>query len=156
MKKGKLKTSNERLKYAKTYRENNKESIKKKMKKWREKNLEYKRKLDRLYYKNNKGECRKKMKEWNDKEYFGGNRLRVLERDNRCCLKCGMTQEQHIAIFGMSLHVHHIDGKGYFMKTNNKRNNDLDNLETLCIRCHSRKPKMKTMLRKSGLEDGLK
>lgn len=75
------------------------------------------------------------------REYlFGGNRQKALERDNWQCVECGMNQEQHIVIFGRSLTVDHIDGKGRNSKNPNHR---LFNLQTLCCRCH-------------GLKDGIR
>jgi len=64
----------------------------------------------------------------NDVNRFGGNKQAVLERDNWECQECGMNGEQHIVIYGMGLHVHHIDG--------DNTNHFLDNLQTLCMKCH--------------------
>ena len=64
----------------------------------------------------------------NDRLRFGGNRENVLERDNWQCQKCFLTAEQHLLLFSKNISVHHIDG--------NKQNNSLDNLITLCVRCH--------------------
>jgi len=50
---------------------------------------------------------------------YGGNYLKVLERDNFKCQNCYKM---------VSLCVHHKDG--------NKKNNDIENLITLCKRCH--------------------
>lgn len=50
----------------------------------------------------------------------------VRERDNNCCVVCGMTKEQH----GQNLHVHHIDY--------DKANNELENLATVCKYCHGK------------------
>ena len=55
------------------------------------------------------------------------------------CIHCGMSQEQHIVLFNKSLTVDHIDGSGRNSKTNN---NNLDNLQTLCLRCHGRKDRL--------------
>lgn len=67
-------------------------------------------------------------KKWRDKNYFGGLKQEVYERDNFECQECGMNNEQHIVVFGNSLVIHHID--------RNRDNNVLDNLKTLCRRCH--------------------
>lgn len=69
---------------------------------------------------------------------FGGNREIALERDNWTCQECGMNNEQHILLFGRSITVDHIDGNG---RNSNTQNNSLDNLITLCLRCHGRKDK---------------
>lgn len=63
-----------------------------------------------------------------DNYNFGGNRQAALERDSYTCQHCGATDD---------LHVHHIDGQGV---TTDKalRNNDLDNLITLCRCCHTK------------------
>jgi cytochrome c553 len=41
-----------------------------------------------------------------------------------------------MALFRRSLTIDHIDGKGYYSK---EKNNDPNNLVTLCCRCHGRK-----------------
>ena len=56
--------------------------------------------------------------------------------DNFICIKCGMNQEQHIILFGRGLTVDHIDGKG---RNSKEKNNNLNNLQTLCLRCHGKK-----------------
>jgi 5-methylcytosine-specific restriction endonuclease McrA len=68
-----------------------------------------------------------------DKSRFSGNRLVVLERDNYECQMCGMQQEQHIVLFGSSLLIHHKDGNG---RDRENPNNNINNLITLCFRCH--------------------
>ena len=87
-------------------------------KKWKENNLERSKEL---------------WAESKDRKRFGGNKQKVLERDNFQCQECGMTQEQHFILFGYGLAIHHIDGKGIYSEV---KNNDLDNLQTLCLRCH--------------------
>ena len=71
-----------------------------------------------------------------EKFRFGGLRQVALERDNWECVECGMTNEQHILIFGRGITVDHIDGKG---RDSKEPNNTLDNLQTLCLRCHGKK-----------------
>ncbi len=70
-----------------------------------------------------------------DDLHFGGKRQEVLERDNFECQDCGMSQEKHFVLFNRSLVIHHKDGKGTGFKRGYK-NNETDNLITLCIRCH--------------------
>lgn len=69
----------------------------------------------------------------NNKRHFGGKRFIVLDRDNWECQYCGMIQEQCMALFGRSLTIHHIDGNG---RDSDNPNSDLNNLVTLCFRCH--------------------
>lgn len=71
-----------------------------------------------------------------NKNRFGGNRDAVLERDNWQCQECGMTNEQHIVIFGRSITVDHIDGSGRYSKN---KNHEVNNLITLCLKCHGSK-----------------
>jgi 5-methylcytosine-specific restriction endonuclease McrA len=60
-------------------------------------------------------------------DLYSDIRTRVLVRDNWKCVKCGESKKR--------LNVHHIDRSGqpdYY----NKMNNKIDNLMTLCGRCH--------------------
>lgn len=87
--------------------------------------------------------------EKNNRTRFGGLRNKALERDNWACVKCGMTQEQQVVLFGRSLSVDHIDGEG---RNSKKPNNSLENLQTLCQRCHSSKDHYWTKeLKKKGI-----
>ncbi len=70
-----------------------------------------------------------------DKTLFGSNRQKVFERDNFECQGCGMSQEAHFVIFNTQLIIHHKDGCGW---RKDMVNNDIDNLITLCIRCHTK------------------
>lgn len=54
---------------------------------------------------------------------FSGNKYKILERDNYTCQICGNTTQ---------LVVHHKDDSGQ----SDNPNNDMDNLITLCRRCH--------------------
>jgi 5-methylcytosine-specific restriction endonuclease McrA len=101
------------------------------------------------YYKNHKAKILNRTKRWrklNKEKYikqlrnqhskimFGGNKEKVLERDNFQCQNCGLNQEQHIVIYGYGLIVHHKDGNG---KDSKNPNNDLNNLQALCRKCHT-------------------
>lgn len=61
----------------------------------------------------------------------GGKRNAVLNRDGFRCVACGMTNEEHKAVFGRPITVDH--------KDKNRKNNSMDNLQTLCLPCHGRK-----------------
>ena len=106
--------------YAKDYRKRNKDKIRVVSQKYRMNNLEKRQERERQYH---------------DKYMFSGNAQAALERDNFQCQECGITQEQHIIIFGFRLTVHHIDGAGK-NTTKEDKNNDMGNLITLCVRCH--------------------
>lgn len=61
---------------------------------------------------------------------FGGNKYKVLERDKNKCKKCGLTNKEHLGLYGASIHVHH--------KDMNRKNNSMDNLITVCVSCHAK------------------
>jgi len=69
---------------------------------------EKKKIIDRIYY---------------DLDKYGGNRIKALERDRFACVDCGVTED---------LTVHHIDKTGQSKNPNNYMNN----LVTLCRKCH--------------------
>jgi len=81
-----------------------------------------------------KEKLRKRIKQGdtqqNEKDSSEGNskeknlRKIILERDNFTCKYCGRREYT----FKRSLHMHHIDY--------NHENNDVNNLITLCSRCH--------------------
>ena len=79
---------------------------------------ECRKKAERLY-----GHKRETDLVYKDKTRFDGNRSKALERDEYTCTMCGAKKD---------LVVHHIDCSG---QTDNP-NNDVDNLTTLCRRCH--------------------
>jgi len=64
-------------------------------------------------------------KKYKDMIRYGGNREKVIERDNNTCQHCGSHKK---------LNVHHIDGSGQ----TNTPNNDMANLITLCKVCHAK------------------
>ncbi len=102
--------------------------------KYKKENKERLKKQKREWYKRNKDKLIQYRKEHNNLIRFGGMKDIVLERDNWQCVKCGMNQEQHIIVFGRSLTIDHIDGRG---RNSYIKNNSLDNLQTLCLRCHT-------------------
>ncbi len=64
-------------------------------------------------------------KKRHDREYFGGLRIKALERDNYKCQKCLKDVSNQL-----DAAVHHIN--------HNKKDNRLENLQTLCNSCHAR------------------
>jgi len=54
----------------------------------------------------------------------------IRKRDNYTCHNCGMTEEEHLIVYGTNLHVHHIDY--------DKQNCGDDNLITTCLSCNVR------------------
>lgn len=61
----------------------------------------------------------------------GKKRIAVLERDDYCCVACGMHDLEHKKKWGRPITIDH--------KDRDRRNNSLDNLQTLCLSCHGRK-----------------
>lgn len=53
----------------------------------------------------------------------------IRKRDNYIC-SCGMTEEEHLIVYGQVLHVHHIDY--------NKQNCNKKNLISVCLSCNTR------------------
>jgi len=54
----------------------------------------------------------------------------IRKRDNYECQNCGMTEEEHLIVYGQVLQVHHIDY--------DKKNCKEDNLITTCLSCNIR------------------
>lgn len=75
-------------------------------------------------------------KKWKNMERFGGVREVVLKRDEYKCVACGMTRAEHVARWKRDITVDHIDGNGRYSPS---QNNNLKNLQTLCLSCHGRK-----------------
>jgi len=100
------------------------------LKKWRKDNPE----KVKAYYEMRKVRDKDKFMvrqyhHWND-FYFGGNRIKVLERDNYSCQVCGAKKSNGIKII-----VHHKDRTGWGKKREEK-NNNMNNLISLCQPCH--------------------
>ena len=55
---------------------------------------------------------------------------KIRKRDSYTCQACGILEEEHLIINGLSLSIHHIDY--------DKKNNEEDNLISLCSQCHCR------------------
>lgn len=62
---------------------------------------------------------------------YGGLRKRVLERDGYKCLHCGMTDAEHRQKWGRPITLDH--------KDRNRKHNTMENLQTLCLKCHGKK-----------------
>lgn len=69
---------------------------------------------------------------------YGGNREIVIVRDGEKCVKCGMTRAEHRKRFKRDITIDHIDGNGS-NQPKSLKNNDLNNLQTLCYPCHHKK-----------------
>lgn len=68
---------------------------------------------------------------------FGTDRTSIIKNDSEC-EHCGMGQEEHLSIFNSSLNIHHKDGMGRkAQRLGLKPNNSPDNLQILCVRCHT-------------------
>jgi 5-methylcytosine-specific restriction endonuclease McrA len=105
---------------AKEYRKNNPEKIKA---------------YNKLRWERDKDKIKAYSDKFRDNLRFDGQSEEVFERDNWQCQECGTSQEQSIILFNRKLYIHHKDGMG---SGSNEINNDIDNLITLCPRCHGR------------------
>jgi len=77
-----------------------------------------------------------------ERVHFGNMRSVALSRDNYKCVKCGMSNEEHLEKWKRKLTVDHIDGKGRYSEV---KNNDINNLQTLCLSCHGKKDHRKKL-----------
>lgn len=135
---------------SKEYHKKNKEKIKETFKKYYKRNKERKLKYQNEYNNKNmvkirenqiryRNENPERVKEIFDKSHdrrnFNGLRIKTLERDGYTCQKCGMNEEEHFDKWECSLIVHHKDGNG---RDKENPNNTLENLKTLCKKCHGK------------------
>ena len=104
------------------YRKNNPEKVKVYNK------MRYERDIDKI---------KAYQTKFRDELRFSGQSEEVFERDGWECRECGMSQEQSIILFNRRLYIHHIDENGSGVIPE-KRNHQMDNLITLCSRCHGR------------------
>jgi 5-methylcytosine-specific restriction endonuclease McrA len=84
-----------------------------------------------MAYQINQRDSRKK-----DGFRFNGLRELVWERDSYCCVNCKMTMAEHIGRWKKRLTINHINGIG---RKSTKPDNRMENLETLCLKCHGAK-----------------
>ena len=82
----------------------------------------------------------KKDSEYRDKARFGGNREKAIQRDKEQCVDCHMTRQEHWQQYGKDITVNHINGKG---RNSKEKDHRLENLETLCLRCHGIKDELR-------------
>jgi len=75
----------------------------------------------KAYYEKHKEDDLQRSRKNRNIRDFGGNRLKAIERDGHKCALCGYAEK---------LVVHHKDV--------NRKNNSLENLQTLCHGCHGR------------------
>ena len=73
--------------------------------------------------------------DWSSREPYSSEwsddlKEQIRQRDNYTCQNCGMTEEEHLIVWGQVLHVHHIDY--------NKKNCKEDNLIGVCMGCNAR------------------
>lgn len=78
-------------------------------------------------------DCFKEAFGYSQTAFYATGQMRevVLQRDGYKCVGCGMTDRAHKSEWGRPITIDH--------KDKNRKNNDLSNLQTLCLRCHGRK-----------------
>lgn len=94
----------------------------------REKRLAYNREFSKKYY--SREDIKLKQQKKQDLYYYDGNREKALVRDKYLCAQCGIDRKTSYERHGVGFRVRHID--------NDRSNNDLDNLLTLCSSCFSK------------------
>jgi hypothetical protein len=85
------------------------------------KNFKRYQKNAKLYQQRNIERLKRYWSDWHRDKSFNGKHKEVLDRDKNKCLLCGSKK---------MIIIHHID--------HNNKNNDINNLVTLCRRCHPR------------------
>ena len=124
--------------YCRKYRKRNKAKCYASAKKWRKRNREKVLQATRRYHARFNLKEKARNRAYKDMVFFGGNRDAVLKRDGYKCVLCGITDAKHREKFGRSITIDHKDGNGH-NKERNMKNNSMDNLQTLCCRCHTQK-----------------
>jgi len=96
-------------------------------KNYRKNNRDKVNKAKREYARKNPEKTRRWCMNAHNKKRFGGNRRKVLERDIFTCTNCPKSYPEY------RLAVHH--------KDEDKQNNTMENLITLCCSCHAKEHK---------------
>jgi hypothetical protein len=68
-------------------------------------------------------------------------RRKRIDKDNACCVACGMRMEEHIQKYSIELDVHHVFPRYLFNGPNGfdyESANEISNLRTMCRACHRR------------------
>ena len=91
-------------------------------------------------------------RKYHDNARFGGNREKAIQRDGEACGWCGMTRKEHRAKYGFDITVDHIDDNGRYTPKD-QRNNDLDNLQTLCLGCHGKKDGLRAPVKVTKMQE---
>ncbi len=92
----------------------------------------------RRQYLKDKERIKEKTKNWTNKNRFNGLRETVILRDKEKCVSCGMTREEHFKKWNKDITVDHINRLGRGVDFN-KKDNRMENLQTLCMKCHGKK-----------------
>lgn len=75
-------------------------------------------------------------------------RTKVRMRDKYMCFKCGMSNEECLLDFNCQLHVHHI------IPYRLCKSNNIDNLVSLCPKCHKEEEQKILLEELGGVSDG--
>lgn len=102
--------------------------------------------IKKWYLKNKVEHNKKTLTNLETKRFGKGNVDIVLKRDGYKCVKCGMTNEQHKKKWKYRITIDHIDGNGAYSKV---KNNEMSNLQTLCLSCHGKKDNPKKAIAKA-------
>jgi hypothetical protein len=110
-----------------------------------------------------------KIKKKNSKNWFNGNRQNrylirnqtryhgirelIIQRDNYSCINCGMKRDEHKQKWNCDLTVSRLNGPGRDSKL---KNNNHDNLITLCLSCQGKYDVKKRIQNWSMCGQGLK
>lgn len=105
------------------------------------------------YWNSKGGHKNQKTIRYMHSQRFDGLRVNVLIRDGYKCNVCGMTDAEHKDTYQREITIDHIDGNGRYA---DKPNNTLDNLWTLCLKCHGRRDAIRHFItRGKRYEDSL-
>ena len=92
------------------------------------------REILREWIKNHPGSNKK----YSNTRRYGGLREMAIIRDDEKCVNCGLTRQRHKNKWGRDINVDNIDGSGRSV-LKHFQNNELNNLQTLCLSCHGKK-----------------